>query len=386
MNKKAPKKARYGSGSLGLRGSIYWIQYREVKHLPNGETKYVRHRESTKSTDRDYAQRILNKKLQEIGGRRPRVVDPNEISYEDLRDAYAQECIDNKLRSVRRGKIHFTRLDKFFGGWRVKDFSVTSLKKFRQECRRTGLTDARTNRYMAGLRRMFRLAVENELLETVDIPSYFPMVKEPDKNPNAVFIKDEWYEPLKKTLSEPLRSAFILCYHTAMRVHEMMRLRWRDVDLAKRTVILPGGITKTGDPRTVFLPNDFKLKPGKPDGLVFPLGDTRPEWHGVCVRLGIGHWRCRKCGAEFKAKERPAECTHRQRDLSYVGPLLRHTRHTAVRNMIEAGMPRERAKDISGHITDSTFNRYDIGKEEDVEQARLATQLAHQKRQAALRK
>jgi hypothetical protein len=49
-------------------------------------------------------------------------------------------------------------------------------------------------------------------------------------------------------------------------------------------------------------------------------------------------------------------------------------------------MTRERVKAISGHVTDSTFNRYDIGREGDVEQARLDTQLAHKKRQAALRK
>ena len=384
MKQKQPKKARYGSGSLGLRGNIYWIQYREVKHLPNGETEYVRHRESTRSSDRDFAQRVLNKKLQEIGGRRPRVVDPHEITYEMLRDAYAQECIDNKLRMVRRGKMHFTRTDKFFGGWRVKDFSVTALKKFRQECLRTGLTDATTNRHMAGLRRMFNLAVENELLERSDVPSYFPMVKEANKNPNAIFIEDEWYRPLTKALSEPLRSAFILCYHTGMRVHEMLRLRWEYVDLAKRVVVLPGEITKTGDPRTVFLPDDFKLKAGKPNELVFPLADIRPSWYSVCVRLGIGHWRCRECGAESKGKERP--CAHRSRKLSYVGPLLRHTRHTFVRNAVEAGMTRERVKAISGHITDSTFNRYDIDREGDVEQARLDTQLAHKKRQAALRK
>ena len=44
---------------------------------------------------------------------------------------------------------------------------------------------------MAALRRMFRLALENELLELSDLPSHFPMVKEPKKNLNAIFIKDE---------------------------------------------------------------------------------------------------------------------------------------------------------------------------------------------------
>lgn len=387
MKENKKPRARYGSGSLYQRGDIWHVQYREVKHLSNGKTDYVRHRVSTHSSDRDFAQRFLNKKLQEIGGRRHRKVDPDELTYEDLRDAYLAESVEKGLRSVRRGKISsFTRLDKFFGGWYVKDFSVTGLKQFRQECRRTGLTDATTNRCIAALRRMFNLAVENELLTAADLPGYFPMVKEPDKNPKAIFIKDEWYEPLRKALTEPLRSAFVLCYHTGLRVHEMLRLHWRDVDLKRHLVTLPGEITKSGEPRTVFLHKDFGLKAGDPDKLVFPLGDTRGEWHGVCVRLGIGSYRCRECGATFSGKLRPAECTHRQRDLSYQGPLLRHTRHTAIRNMDEAGITRDRAKAITGHKTDSVYSRYNIGKEGDVERARLALEAAHQKRQARLRK
>jgi|HubBroStandDraft_6_1064221.scaffolds.fasta_scaffold01095_24 integrase len=381
MKTKPKKKARYGSGSLGLRGSIWHIAYREVKRNPGGKSEYIRHRESSGSTDRDFAQRLLNKKLQEIGGRRPRVVDPNEITYEQLRDAYEEECIRLNRRMVRRGKMHFTRTDKFFGGWRVKDFTVVSLKKFRQECLRTGLTDATTNRHMAGLRRMFTLAVENELLETVDIPSHFPMVKEPNKNPNAIFIKDEWYPELTKRLTEPLRSAFVQCYHTGVRVEEMKRILWQYVDLPKGKIHLPGEITKNGEPRDIFIPDDFNLKPGKPDELVFPLGETqtRSEWQRVCVGLGIAKYRCRRCGATEK-------CAHLVRLRSYEGPHLRHTRHTAARNMEEADIPRDRAREIMGHKTDAMYTRYNIGKERDIDDARLLSEQAHRKRQSALRK
>ena len=338
----------------------------------------MQHSKTTHSTDKVFAQRFLNKKLQEIGGRRPLTVDPSEVTYEDLRDAHVAECIAKKQRSVRRGTLHFARLDKFFGGWHVKDFGVASLKRFRQECRRDGITDATVNRSMAALRRMFNLAVENELIERADIPSYFPMVKEPKKNLNAIFIKDEWYQPLAKTLTEPLRSAFVLCYHTGMRVHEMLRLRWRHVEMAKHMITLPGEITKTGDPRTVFIPGDFGLKPGKADDQIFPLSDRHSaEWKRACVAVGMGHYRCRKCGAT-------EDCGHLVRLRSYVGTLLRHTRHTAVRNFDEAGNVRDRAKAITGHITDSTYSRYNIGKERDVDDARLLAEQAHQRRREKL--
>ncbi len=306
-------------------------------------------------------------------------MDPDEITYELLRDDYRDEAIAKKRRSVRNGKMHFTRLDKFFGGWKLKDFTTKSLKLFRQECLKTGLTNAGANRQMAALRRMFNLGVQNhEDLKRSDIPSYFPMEKEPNKNPNAIFIERAWYDSLLRMLTEPLRSAFVVCYHTGMRVEEMRRLRWRHTDLKKKEILLPGEITKTGDPRTVFIPRDFALKAGQPDDLIFPLDDkhTRTEWQNACVRLGFGGYRCRSCGATWKGTERPASCTHIKHRLTYVGPLLRHTRHTAARNM-DAVMSRDRAKAIIGHQTDSMYTRYNIGKERDVEEARRLVEQAH---------
>lgn len=364
------KRGRYGSGSIYQRGRIFHVSYREVKRLPGGTPKYIQHRESTHSEDREYALKFLNRKLMEIGGRRPTLVDPQKVSYEDLRENFLARCVEKKLRSLKHTKdgtvtlATLPRLDKAFTGWKASEITTAHVRRFREEGKRDGLSDARLNRYTATLRAMFRQAAKDELITRTEMPAYFPTVAEPNEARGAIYIKDEWYKPLRQHLKEPLRSAFTLAYHTGIRVHEMWRLCWRNIDIKTRVVTLPGEITKTGKLRLVFLPADFTLPPGEPDDLVFPVGSYRKPWQKACVAIGAAHWQETSTGYK-----------------KYVGPLLRHTRHTAVRNMSDAGQPEARIMAISGHVTRSTFDRYNLKRKEDVEIMRKAIERQHRKRQ-----
>jgi integrase len=370
MKKKQPKRARYGSGSLWLRGTIWWVKWREVRHPPGGVAEYIQNAESTGSEDREFAEGVLKNKILDTGGRRPTVVPSGKITYDDLRKNLLAYYVAKKLRSLKKDKAGvitlatLPRLDKAFKGWLAKDISAAHVRRFRQEGNKDGLSDARMNRYVSTLRKMFRQGARDELITAKEMPAYFEMVNEPNEARGAIFITPKWYGPLRKALPEPLRSAFTVAYHNAIRVNELMRIRWRDIDVKKRRIQLPGEATKTGRPRLVPLPRDFDRKPGAPDALVFPLGNYRKRWIKTCVAAGAGAW-----------------VTDDEGNKHYEGLLLRHTRHTAIRNMADAGLHEARIMAVSGHMSRSMFDRYNIGREEDIAAAGKAIEQFHRRAQ-----
>src|SRR5271157_4021471 len=95
------RRARYGSGSLMLRGRIWHARFWEIDRLPDSTTRHVQHWESTGTDDRNEAQKFLNRKLREVGGSKARITDPKQLTYEDLRDDFLRELKETGSRSLR---------------------------------------------------------------------------------------------------------------------------------------------------------------------------------------------------------------------------------------------------------------------------------------------
>jgi hypothetical protein len=130
----------------------------------------------------------------------------------------------------------------------------------------------------------------------------------------------------------------------------------------------------------VGLPADFDLKPGAADQLAFPLGDCRERWRTACVKVGAGHYECRECGALCDGRTCPTHGKRPTKRLRYKGITMRHTRHSAARNMSDAGME-DNIMEITGHLTRSMLDRYNIGKESDVAKARDLMEEFHDTKQ-----
>ena len=123
------------------------------------------------------------------------------------------------------------------------------------------------------------------------------------------------------------------------------------VDLLNNTVCLYSGETKNGEPRKVYLTEECRL-------LVTELRKSKQAAGRFCVHA-------RGWGA----------CAGSPRHLALVeaaglpGLVLHDFRRSAVRNMIRRGVPQKTAREISGHKTDSVFNRNNIVSEADLQDA-----------------
>lgn len=377
-------RANYGSGALVLRGKTWHCVVRS-----RSERRQVW--KSTGCTDREEAQKFLNKKLLAAENQEQVQADikdnPLEITYEQLRDQYLKEMIAGGKRSIRRGSLsNLGRVNRYFKNWKVADFSVIRLKEFRESCRKgkDGICDNTINRCMSAIRQMFKKALQNEMLKPEHVPGHFPMTKEPNEAKGAIYITSENYTALCGELQEPLRSAFVLAYWTGIRVGELMKLHWRDFDFKNRVINLPASITKNGRPRQIFIPpTDFNLKPGDPLSLAFPVVDARRQWQRVCVRLRLGTWICLLCDATCTGLNCPTHGRLSNKKIGYRGLYLRFARHSAVTNLDDMGLPENQIMAITGHETNAVFQRYHIKRAGQVANIRELAAKAHQKRLAA---
>jgi len=357
-NKRRARRAK-GEGHLFRPAgcAVWYIQYyRDGKQI----------RESTGKRVKQEALVELRRKMGRSEQGLLSDTELRKIRYADLRAgllANYQEKGNRTLYQTADGTETIgglKALDTFFGfnennhGPTVLDINTDTGRRFAKKQLNEGFSTATINRSLACLRRMLRLAHEDGRIQTVPI---IRLQKEPPARKG--FLTPEKFEELLGVLPTHLRPLILFLYWCGVRLGEARAIEWHQVDLEKRLVRLEEDQTKNASARIVPLPAvlvEILTKAEPKTGLVFDDSNLRLEWARACSAVGLGKMEDRESGEGNAWKK-------------YSGLIVHDLRRSAVRNLVNAGIPERVAMGISGHKTRSVFDRYHIVSTEDVSNA-----------------
>ncbi len=260
---------------------------------------------------------------QYFGNKRIRLIKPSDIkNYKDSRLNTPVEIEVNQKIKV---------IDKKTG--RPK----TEIRKvIRTRQRRI----ATVNRELELLRTILNFAIQNEwLIKNPFVLAKGVISKAAEAQRDRILSFEEEQRLLEVCVGRKahLRSLLICALDTAMRRGEILKMRWQDIDFAKREIYIPQTNTKTEVARvvgiTVRLRKELEILWGAsskdPTTTVFGIVNTvKNAFKSACEEASIEDFRFHDC------------------------------RHTATTRMIASGTPHTEVMKVTGHSQLKTFLRY----------------------------
>lgn len=327
-----------GTGSIWQRGDTWWYSYTQ-----DG----IKVQKSSKSTDSEEAKRQLTIALGEMAAGRD--VTPGNATIDDLYQLVVADHKLRKLRDLRNVEWRYgAHVRPALGSLLASRFTPRQVRVYVEMRRREKASDASINRELAIVRHGFTLAVREDPPLVRRAPH---ILKLEEDNARQGFIEEAEYLDLRAALPDHLKCALVVGYHCGNRLGELRKLRIPQVDLAAGKIRIERRQAKGKEPRTLPI-----------------YGDMREwlEWQIARRVKGcdlLFHWKGRPLGSHLKGWSRA--CTA----VGLEGLHFHDLRRSAVRNMERAGIPRHVAMRISGHRTESTYRRYDIVVEADIDAA-----------------
>jgi integrase len=295
--------------------------------------------------------KLLRQRRDEIA--RDEFVRPVKVAMNALFDAVAADYTSRDNRSSDTLAYRLKPLRAFFGTMRAADITERIIERYKTDRLAAGRTKATINRELAVIRRGYKLATKGK--DKLVSPNAVPAVEMyPENNAREGFVEYTDFLALVRHLPAPIDDVCWFAYLMGWRREQVLSLRWADINREAGTVIRRAEFNKTKEPSVLAMSESVRavierrwsarvvMTPTGPKvtDLVFhrdgrPIRDFRDAWSKACIAAGLG------------------------------GTLFHDFRRSCVRNLENAGTPRKVGKSITGHLTDSVYERYHIVKDED---------------------
>jgi integrase len=308
--------------ALRKRGDTWWIDIA----TPSGE----RVRRSCNTANRKAAQEFHDKIKAELWrqaklGEKPRRTW-DEAAVRWLKENHHKASLRDDAQKIKvltqdfRGRY----LDELT--WDVIQHAVERLKN--------GTSPSTRNRHYALVRSILRKSVRE--WQWLDVAPTIKLYKEPEGR--VRFLTPQQIEALLKTLPEHLRDIAAFTFATGLRMGNVIRLGWSQIDLARRIIMIRGDETKgrkaLGIPLGELSTEIIRRQIGKNPEFVFTYqghpvttANTR-AWRNALQRVGIDNFR------------------------------FHDTRHTWASLLIQNGVPQAMIKELGGWKSEKMVDRY----------------------------
>lgn len=279
-----------------------------------------------------------------------------DLTFSQLVEWYLELPAVRQTKTIKAIDRACRRLEAVFGPLSIRDMKPSMVEKYQEQRlqERTWCGKKRTpagvNREITVLKRMFNLAIREDL---VGRNPCWKVRMFPENNVRDRILSPEELNLLLAHLPQHAALIVHFAYLTGMRAGEIFYLTWDRVDLNQRLVKLEAEDTKTSEPRVIYL-NDAAMEILKEAGKLRSLEHNRV----------------------FTCKGRPLAsiktCLNRACRQSGITDFRFHDlRHTFNTNMRRAGVSQSVIMKLTGHKTAAMFHRYNTV---DVADAREAYQ------------
>lgn len=339
MAKKSKSKSRYnfGYGAIYQRktknGKVRWyLDYRDG----NGERVQ---KVAPLATSKEEAALAIREEVARAFDRGYGVKRERErIRFSEFSTMYLDNYAKSNKRSWKCDQYRIeAHMKPYFGELELHEITPLLIEKYRAERLRTGITKSTVNREVTIMKKMFNLAMDWNFADENPVLRV-KLFSEKDTMKERILKEEEEVKLLAES-PDYLRPILVVALQTGMRRGEIFNLKWKQVDLNKRHIIVKQ--TKSGKSRMIPINNHLyqellrvestngKCEHVFPNSLTGkPFTDVKKSFKGACKKAGIK-------GLRFH-------------DL----------RHTFATRLIEAGADLITVRDLLGHFSVRVTQRY----------------------------
>jgi excisionase family DNA binding protein len=230
---KAKSKARYnfGFGAIYQRktkqGEIRWyLDYRDA--TGKRVQRIVRHAKTCQEAAEELV-RVVREEHIRAGGA---VAEKKDIKFDVFADTFFQDYV---LPTYKKGMLEKSRMRKltdFFGGYTLREVTPMMIERFRAERLAAGNKRSTVNRFLALMKRMYTLAI-NEGLAKENPVKKVKFFSEAD-NIKERILNPEEEKRLMAVAPPRLRPILVIALNSGLRFSEIMNLEWKHIDFNGR--------------------------------------------------------------------------------------------------------------------------------------------------------